>query len=274
MMAKENFKYIYGPVSSWRLGTSLGIDLLSQEAKVCNFDCIYCQLGRTRAYRNERKLYIPTHAVIKELEKVPGIKVDYITFSGRGEPTLAENLGQVIKEVKKIRKEPIAILTNSALMVREDLRKELALADFVAAKLDVYSRESFEEINRPAPEIEFGDILKGIKSFRKEYHGRLALQIMFVGENKSKAKDLAYLANYIKPDEIQINTPLRPCNVKPLSREDIFKIKEYFEYFLFECKSDFSGREIDVISVYDTKKHKEVTPISNKETLIRRGKRL
>ena len=269
-MNQEKLKYIYGPVPSWRLGSSLGMDLLSQEEKICSFDCIYCQLGRMATYTIERKLYVSKKEIIRELETLPEIKIDYITFSGRGEPTLAENLGQVIKSVKTIRRKPIAVLTNSSLMNREDVRSQLSLADFVIAKFDAYSQKSFREINKPAPQIEFSNVITGIKQFRKNYSKKLALQIMFVEENKNKAAEIMSLINDIKPDEIQINTPLRPCSVKPLSREEIFKIKEYFS---LRCESVFGKNKINIVSVYDTKAHKEVIPISDKDTLIRRGKR-
>lgn len=269
MRSKENFKYIYGPVSSWRLGNSLGIDLLSQEAKICSFDCIYCQLGRIINYTTERKLYIPIEEIVEELERLPNVQIDYITFSGRGEPTLAENLGQVIKAVKTLRTEPVAVLTNSSLIDREDVREELNLADFIVVKLDAYSPESLREINRPAKGVEFGNILTGIKQFRKIYTGKMALQIMFTEENKNKAAQLAYLANYIKPDEIQINTPLRSCDIRPLSKEEIFKIKEYF---VDKCEFAFDGKKRNIISVYDVKTQRETCPISNTDTLKRRGK--
>ena len=97
----RQFKYIYGPVPSWRLGSSLGIDLLSQEKKICNFDCIYCQIGKTESYTAERKVYIPVKKVIDELKFVPLVNIDYITLSGRGEPTLAKNLGEVIDAIKQ-----------------------------------------------------------------------------------------------------------------------------------------------------------------------------
>ena len=266
---KAEFKYIYGPVPSWRLGSSLGIDLLSQEEKICNFDCVYCQLGSTIKYTVERKIYVPIEKVIEELEALPNISLDYITFSGRGEPTLAENLGEVIKAVKLIRKEPLAVLTNGSLMGEDEVRKELALADFVVAKLDACSPESLEEINRPAKGIEFGSILDGIKEFRKSYQGKLALQIMFIDKNKDDVNKLIYLTNYIKPDEVQINTPLRPCNIKPLPKEEILKIKETFTS---ACKGEFRRKEINVISVYDERIQKEVLSISDEDTLKRRGK--
>ena len=160
------FKYIYGPVPSWRLGSSLGIDLLSQKEKICNFDCVYCQLDLTIKHMVDRRIYIPIEKVIEELKILPDARIDYVTFSGRGEPTLAENLGQAIKAIKLIRREPIAVLTNSSLMGLEEVRRELALADFVVAKLDACTPKSLQEINRPAKGIEFGNILKGIKELK------------------------------------------------------------------------------------------------------------
>lgn len=257
-MTETKFKYIYGPVPSWRLGRSLGIDLLSQEQKICNFDCIYCQLGKNPDYAKERKLYVPTENIVNELEILPRIHIDYITFSGRGEPTLAVNLGETIKSIKKFRKEPIAILSNSSLINREDVRQELYLADFISLKLDAFSQKSLEKINSPAPGITFQNIINGIKEFRKSYAGKLALQVMFLDENKDTATKLAELARQIRPDEVQINTPLRPCPAKPLSSASIAQIKELF-------------KDLNIISVYDSAR-KTVKPISNKDTLKRRGK--
>lgn len=113
------------------------------------------------------------------MKMLPKKQIDYFTFFGRGEPTLAKNLGGVIKAIKTIRKEPLAVLTNSSLIDRDEVRKDLAFADFVVVKLDAYSQESFKEINNPAPEIMFSNVLSGIKRFRKEYQAKLALQIMF-----------------------------------------------------------------------------------------------
>jgi len=265
----KNFKYIYGPVPSWRLGSSLGIDLLSQEDKICNFDCVYCQLGTTKKHTVERKIYVPIKEVIEELERLPAAQIDYITFSGRGEPTLAANLGEAIKAIKLIRKIPVAVLTNSSLMDKENVRKELLFSDFVIAKLDAYSPESLQQINRPSKDIEFASILDGIKEFRKEYQGKLALQIMFIDKNKDDVNKLIYLTNYIKPDEVQINTPLRLCNIKPLSKEAILKIKENF---ISACKEEFRRKEINIVSVYDERMLKDVLPVSDEDTLKRRGK--
>ena len=257
------FKYIYGPVPSWRLGSSLGIDLLSQKDKICNFDCIYCQLGATKQYTTKRKIYISVKKITDELKKLPDVRIDYITFSGRGEPTLAKNLGSAIKAVKKLRKKKTAVLTNACLMDRKDVRKDLAMADFVAAKLDAFSQGSLSRISRPHDRAKFDRILAGIKQFRKEHAKKLALQVMFTAANKGSAARIARLVNDIRPDEVQINTPLRPCRIKPLTRNEIRKIKKYFT-------STCNG--VHIVSVYDKMALKHVKPISDKDTLKRRGK--
>ena len=257
-MRKKDFKYIYGPVPSWRLGSSLGIDPISQTGKVCTFDCVYCQLGKTEHFTNERKTFIPVTKIIEELDLLPPVQIDYITFSGRGEPTLAGNLGRMIKAIKKIRKEKIAILTNSSLLNRKDVQEDLLPADFVVAKLDADSQKVFDIVNKPIDAIKFDSIVEGIKDFRGIYKGKMALQIMFIDENKKYARNIAQLAKDINPDEVQINTPLRPCSVKPLSKTELMEIENYFD-------------GLKVVSVYNAEK-KKVKPISNEDTLKRRGK--
>jgi len=263
MKVATAFKYIYGPVFSWRLGISLGIDPISKGRKVCSFDCIYCQVGKAGLFSNDRRKFIETSEIIAELDMLPALKIDYITFSGAGEPTLAENLGELIQAVKLIRKEPVAVITNGSLINSDEVIEELVLADLVVVKLDAYSPESLKEINRPVKGLEFGSILAGIKNFRESYMGKLALQVMFIKNNKQNISEYAYLANCISPDEIQINTPLRHCNVKPLSKEEIFRIKDCF---VSVCKG------INILSVYDERELKSISSISDEDTLKRRGK--
>ncbi len=254
----RNFKYIYGPVSSWRLGSSLGIDPLSGKGKICTFDCVYCQLVEIKIFTDKRKVFVPAAKIIEELNLLPPVQIDYITFSGTGEPTLAENLGRMIKAVKKIRNEKIAVLTNSSLLDRKDVQQDLLLADYVIAKLDAGSQGTFETINRPLGTIKFNTVLKGIKDFKNIYKGKLALQIMFIDENEKYAQEIARIAKEINPDEVQINTPLRPCPVNSLSEAKMGIIEEYFE-------------GLNTISVYKAEK-KKVQPVSREDTLKRRGK--
>jgi len=226
----KKFKYIYGPIYSWRLGSSLGVDPLSQTDKTCTFDCSYCQIGETKLFNSDRKVFISTEAILKEIKALPkNVKIDYITFSGNGEPTLAKNLGDMIKRIRKIRKEKIAVITNSSLISRSDVQEDLALADFVLLKLDANAEDLFREINRPDPGIRFGDVVKGIKRFSEIYRKRLALQIMFVGKNKSYAKEIVKMAQKLGIKEVQINTPLRKCPEKPLPKPEMDAIRRYFK---------------------------------------------
>ncbi|MBN1526406.1 MAG: radical SAM protein [Candidatus Omnitrophica bacterium] len=257
-MSKQNYRYIYGPVPSWRLGSSLGVDPISGDEKACTFDCVYCQIGRTRPLTEERKVFVPTEKITEEMAFLPPLKIDYITFSGTGEPTLAANLGEMIRAVRKIRPEKIAVLTNSSLMHREDVMKDLFLADLVVAKLDASSQDIFELVNHPVRGIKIDAVIRAIKDFRSCYKGKLALQIMFIEENKVYAKKIAHIAKEICPDEVQLNTPLRPCGIEPLTKEEMAALERYF-----------SG--LNTVSVYRAEK-KEVKPISSKDTLKRRGK--
>ncbi len=177
---------IYGPVPSWRLGRSLGIDLLSTRGKTCSFDCVYCQLGRTIHSLDEPKEFVPVSKLVSELEQVRGVQADYATFSGVGEPTLASNLGQAIEIVKSGLGVPVAVLTNSSLMPREDVRQGLAKADSVVAKLDAPTEELFHTINKPVIDYSLTEVLEGIRRFRLEFGGKLAVQMMFIEANRQQ----------------------------------------------------------------------------------------
>jgi wyosine [tRNA(Phe)-imidazoG37] synthetase (radical SAM superfamily) len=248
---------IYGPVASWRLGRSLGIDLLNTRKKVCSFNCVYCQLGETDQFIVEPREFVSLEQLTSEIELLGPIKADYATFSGMGEPTLASNLGGAIELARSNLDLPIAVLTNSALMFREDVRQRLVHADTVVAKLDVPNEELFAMVNRPAPGLHFDRIKDGIRLFRDIYKGKLALQIMFIEANKDYASKIAALARQISPDEVQIDTPLRPSKVKPLPRENIASIRERFNNLR------------NVITVYEVSKP-EVLPLDLAETLRRR----
>lgn len=250
---------VYGLVPSWRLGKSLGIDMVSTDRKTCSFDCVYCQLGKTKNQLNQRKEFVPLHVLEKELMKIKRIDADYATFSGMGEPTLASNLGDAIRLTRSILKLPIAVLTNSHLIVNEDVRNDLQLADIVVAKIDASREEIFQQINRPYGKNTLSDILNSIKSFRKNYRAKLALQMMFIDLNKNYADEMAKIAMDISPDEVQINTPLRPCAVKPLLLDDIITISYEFTHLK------------NVKTVYQVDKP-VVTPFNMDDTLKRRPK--
>ena len=250
---------IYGPVPSWRLGRSLGVDLVSTEGKTCSFDCIYCQLGRTIYPEVERREFVAMTQLARELETVKNnIVADYVTFSGMAEPTLASNLGEAIRIAKSILPLPVAILTNSSLMPREDVCDDLAQADVVVAKIDAANEQMFRQINNPVIDYSFDQILYSIEHFRNRFRGKLALQMMLIAINKDYARQMADIARRLSPDEVQLNTPLRPCPVKPLTPETMAIIE-----------NEFTG--LRVINVYQALKP-EVVPLNLEETLRRRPK--
>jgi len=257
---KKQYKYIYGPVSSWRLGRSLGVDAICTSPKTCTFNCVYCQLGRKSRVTDKRKVYVSTNKIIEEIKALPKVKIDYITFSGSGEPTLAKNLGELIISIKKIRHEKIAVLTNAMFLSNKDVRQALNNADMVEVKLDTCSEDCFKTINKPTRNIKLKDVIKGIMEFREGYKGKLAIQIMFIEKNKGEAESMATLLKSIKPDEVHINTPLRPSGAKPLLKKEIKKIAECFKDFKTLC-------------VYEKKK-KRTIPINIKDTVKRRGKKI
>ncbi len=182
-MTRKMRSIVYGPVPSWRLGRSLGVDLLSAEGKTCSFDCIYCQLGRTVHPLTDRDEFVSLDALARELQAARSVSADYVTFSGMGEPTLASNLGEALRLARDVLGLPTAVLTNSSLMAREDVRRDLAYADLVVAKLDAPNERLFRRINRPVVDCRLQEVFRGIILFWAGFAGWLALQMMFVDAN-------------------------------------------------------------------------------------------
>ncbi len=259
-------KTVYGPVSSWRLGKSLGVDPICSETKVCSFDCVYCQLGKgektieRRAFVSPRKL----EEDFRLFEK-SGLKADVITFSGTGEPTLASNLTELVARARKTSRLPIAVLTNSSFLGDESVAATLRGFDVVAAKLDAADESVFKAVNKPHEKIFFDDYFDGIKKFRKNYGGKFCVQAMFVEANKDCAREIALLARELKPNEVQVNTPLRPCAVKPLNEKQLSVIEGVF-------KEEGGGSQSlgKIYSVYEAKKP-SVKPLDLSE--VRKRKR-
>jgi wyosine [tRNA(Phe)-imidazoG37] synthetase (radical SAM superfamily) len=220
-------------------------------------------LGKTRALTDQRRIFVLQEEILRELETLPPVPIDYITLSGAGEPTLAKNLGKMIKGIRKSRSEKVAVITNSSLLGRCDVRDDLSDADFVLAKLDACGADSFRKINRPMRGIHFRTVVRALKDFRGFYRGRLALQMMFVSINEKHAERMAELAAEIRPDEIQLNTPLRPCRVPALSEAALRKIEICFRRKL--------GPSLPILNVFRGQK-KKVSAISAEDTLRRRGK--
>jgi len=191
---------------------------------------VYCSLGPTTEKTIERRVFVSAEQVAQALEKaMKKVEADVVTFSGTGEPTLAQNLGELIEIARDISGLPIAVLTNSSLKTRKDVRRDLARADIVKGKLDVPNEILLKQINQPHEGVLFGDIVKGLKKFRGEFKGEFQLEVMFIPENKNFSGEIAKIVKSIKPDEVQINTPLRLSPVRPLTREELKEVQKSFK---------------------------------------------
>jgi wyosine [tRNA(Phe)-imidazoG37] synthetase (radical SAM superfamily) len=230
----ESPVYIYGPVPSRRLGFSLGIDILPY--KTCTLDCLYCQLGATPQKTVQRKEHFEVDSVLAQIEKslLSGKRIDYITFSGSGEPTLNTNLGKLIREIKKISDIPVAVLTNSTLLSEKRVRKALQPADLVVPSLDAATQDVFIQVNRPHISLRIEDIIAGLKKFRQEFKGQIWLEIMLVrgiNDSSEHIKKLKAAIEEIGPDKIQLNTVIRPPadrRATALSSKELIKIQKKF----------------------------------------------
>jgi len=211
-------KYVYGPVPSRRLGRSLGIDPIP--LKTCNFQCIYCQLGKTTYFTNERKNYYPKKEIIAEMTeaiKLSKNKFDYITFVGSGEPTLYRDLGSLISKAKKISNKPVCLITNGALLYDQEVRKSLMSCDVVLPSLDAGDEKSFIKINRPHPSINFKAVIQGLIAFRKKFKGKLWIEVMImkgINDSEGALSKIKEKINLLDPDRIDINVPIRPPTEK------------------------------------------------------------
>lgn len=231
------YKYLFGPVPSRRLKMSLGIDLIPK--KVCSLDCVYCEVGKTTKLTTERLEYVKYEKVIEELKDFMSSnpKIDYITFSGSGEPTLNSRIGEVLNFIKEnYPNVKTAVLTNGTLLSDKKLRQELLKADVILPSLDAAGQESFEKINRPASGISLQNYIQGIIDLRKEYKGHIWLEVLFLkgyNDSEDELKRLKDAIEKIKPDRIQLNTLDRPGTEEgliPLSYNELQHIIEFWGF--------------------------------------------
>ena len=218
-------KHLFGPVPSRRLGFSLGIDIIP--SKICTLNCVYCQLGPTPKVTLERKPYVPAETIITEvaelLQKNP--RIDFLTFSGSGEPTLNSDLGKMVRGLKKITSIPVAVLTNGSLLYQKEVRQDLMKADVVLPSLDAISEKVFRTVNRPHPDLKSKVMIKGLSKFSREYPGKIWLEVMLIKDVNDSEFELEKIRAIIKSlkvdrvrhslslakaDKVQLNTVVRP----------------------------------------------------------------
>jgi len=209
-------KIIFGPVPSRRLGYSLGINNIKR--KICTYDCIYCQAGKTTCCSTERdcclspyELYFFVKKKVEELQK-ENIHFDYISFVPNGEPTLDNNLSKEISLIREFGYK-IAVFTNSSLLWNDNVKENLMFADYVSLKIDTVNESTWEKINRPHAHLRFGAILKGISDFAKFFKGTLTTETMLIKNLNDNLEEIAEIGKYLKTlkrDASYFMIPVRP----------------------------------------------------------------
>ncbi len=182
----EKNNIIFGPVNSRRFGMSLGVDL-SPALKQCNFDCLYCELSPAATVEKQSDV-LEVDLIISELKKHLNEKIDVITLTANGEPTLYPKLDRLIDDIDKIKDQTqTLILTNSANLVDQKTFNSLLKLDQVKLSLDAVSDDVFKKIDRPHSNIDIDHMVDKVIEFSKIYKGKLFIEILFVhGLNDSK----------------------------------------------------------------------------------------
>lgn len=214
MIHASSFPHLFGPVFSRRLGRSLGVDLLPY--KTCSLDCVYCECGSTTRLTTTRAAFAPVETILAELDQylASNPELDYVTFSGSGEPTLYQGLGRIIEHLKtKHPRYKVAVLTNGTLFSDAQVRREVLRADLLVPSLDGATPESFQAIDRPASGITVEGVVEGLVALRNEYHGTMVLEVFVVpgiNDTNREMEALQKAAERIRPDAIQLNRLDRP----------------------------------------------------------------
>ncbi len=208
--------FVYGPVPSRRLGRSLGINNIPP--KICSYSCVYCQLGRTLKMEMEPSSFYKTARIAEQvrtkLERAgeKGEPVDYVTFVPDGETTLDVNLGEEIDIIKRLRVK-VAVITNSSLLWREDVRQNLLKADWVSLKVDAVSEDTWSRVNKPHESLRLETILKGMLEFTRTFEGELATETMLVkdiNDDPGEIKRIAEFLAVLNPAKAYVAIPTRP----------------------------------------------------------------
>ena len=258
---------IYGPVPSRRLGLSLGVDLVPY--KVCSYNCVYCQIGPTPETTVERKPYIPAEMILDQLfvRLKEGVRPDYITLGGSGEPTLNSQISDIINGIKSLTDIPVTVLTNGSLLSKKDVRNDLIGADVVLPSFDACDEETFLKINRPDSHISFTNMAQGLIEFRNIYSGEIWLEIFIVkglNDTESAMKKFKQWTDQFGPEKIHLNTAVRPTAESDILRVSEEKLKSF-------CK--ILGANAEVIAPFKKQVMSEELMDTEKKILNMLGRR-
>ncbi|MCX7591878.1 MAG: radical SAM protein [Kiritimatiellae bacterium] len=229
----QQYRYLFGPVLSRRLGRSLGIDLVP--LKTCTSNCIFCQLGAATPTLKRRE-YVPTSEVLAEFDrwlKAGGV-ADAVTLAGSGEPTLHSRFGDVLAGVRTRCSWRTVLLSNGTLFFLREVREAARRAHVVKASLSSWDQASFERVNRSARALSFQTVVDGLSRFREEYEGDFWIEVFLVrgvNDDESCVRRIAEIVRKLRPDRVHLNTAVRPPAenfVRPIPRGRLNRLAVLF----------------------------------------------
>lgn len=227
----------FGPVSSRRLGKSLGINNIVSP-KVCSYNCVYCQAGETSKLSSKRSEFYTPEVIYESVARHLGQLShdnypDYLTFVSNGEPTLDKNLGKSIALLKSFQI-PVAVISNAFLLNHGKVREDLMQADWVSIKMDAGDSERWHYVNRPDQDLDFDIIIKGIMKFAQDYDGLLCTETMLIGginDTPDNFENLSRLISEINPHTAYLAIPTRPPSVVSVKPPDTEKLNLAWQIF-------------------------------------------
>lgn len=221
---------VFGPIHSRRLGSSLGVNLLPSKGKLCNFDCVYCECGWNSEGTKDRRLPDASEVRAAMEEKFSflarnGVKIDSITFSGNGEPTVNPDFPEIIDITLELRDKylpgaAVSVLSNATLAGRREIKEALMKVDNPILKIDAPTDEEVAAVNKPGFPYSIEDTVRHLSGFG----GNFVLQTMFMKWEGSDSSDPAWLAGWmdivrrLKPREIMVYTLDREAPQKGLQK--------------------------------------------------------
>jgi len=206
----------FGPVPSRRLGRSLGINNIPP--KSCSYSCVYCQVGTTHHREIIPRTFYPPEEILVAVESSleaadrAGETIDYLTFVPDGEPMLDENLGATIELLRQFGLK-IAVISNSSLIWREDVRERLSKPDWLSLKIDSVDDILWRKINQPHPDLQLEKILEGVQLMANTFQGELTTETMLVNgvnDNINALSEIGDFLTQVKPDKAYLAAPIRP----------------------------------------------------------------
>ncbi|MFW2605650.1 radical SAM protein [Aliarcobacter butzleri] len=233
---------IFGPIPSRRFGISLGIDL-SPSKKQCNFDCLYCELEGAKTV-DKMDTFPSVDEIIKAIKESfkNHPKIDVITITCNGEPTLYPKLNELIDEINKIKGETkTLILSNGSTIYKKEIFDALLKIDIVKLSLDCVSEKCFKKLDRQNKSVEIDKIVPSMIEFSQKTKKDFVLEILFVKDVNDKDEEIELLFNATK----QIN-PKR-VDIGTIDRPPAYKVNPVSYEFLEDVANKFEGLNVNIV---------------------------